>query len=290
MKSFRRHTGGLRFLSMSVVTAICCQCASFVVADQITNHFEASYDLGSATSVDVSGEIGGRLGGSLAKDNTVSVQGQGWYSGQVTVSGENFNLRIDGSASSLCTGTVGLESISKGTCLHHDMFRFVGEGWQQYEYVTFKVKARGFWEHEFSNNDGSVRADLGISAAGQHWEVSYWRATWDPSHDTGERIVSAEVLFTVPISKNILWNDWTIAAQVEAHAINGRIFMHFGDTMSLESILLPDGTTPESHGYQLEFDSGLPSPNLTVPEPSTLVLLGIGAFGLFAWRRRRKAA
>ncbi|MAG93415.1 MAG: hypothetical protein CMJ48_06670, partial [Planctomycetaceae bacterium] len=56
-----------------------------------------------------------------------------------------------------------------------------------------------------------------------------------------------------------------------------------GGTTRLESITFADGTTPESHGFDIEFASGAASPNLLnpggdpspVPEPSTFALLGI---------------
>jgi hypothetical protein len=45
-------------------------------------------------------------------------------------------------------------------------------------------------------------------------------------------------------------------------------------TLALNSITLADGTTPESHGYGLRFESGLLSPN--VPEPSGIALFAVG--------------
>ncbi len=49
-------------------------------------------------------------------------------------------------------------------------------------------------------------------------------------------------------------------------------------TMSLKSITFPDGTTPESHGWAVEFSSGASSPNISsVPEPSSMLLCSIGA-------------
>jgi hypothetical protein len=66
------------------------------------------------------------------------------------------------------------------------------------------------------------------------------------------------------------------------------------DTVSLVSVALPDGHTPESEGFTLSFESGLGSPNLppaAAPDPSSLTLLGIGVVGLLVrgWRRGKKA-
>jgi hypothetical protein len=74
---------------------------------------------------------------------------------------------------------------------------------------------------------------------------------------------------------------------------------NFGDaeadvshTISLVSVTLPDGNTPESEGYTLSFASGLGSPNAppsSVPEPVSLVLLATGLpAGLMVWRRLRR--
>ena len=59
----------------------------------------------------------------------------------------------------------------------------------------------------------------------------------------------------------------------------------FDETFAIESILLPDGTTPESQGYTISNDFGWTSPNL-IPEPSTLLLGAMASLGLLVRRRR----
>jgi hypothetical protein len=67
-------------------------------------------------------------------------------------------------------------------------------------------------------------------------------------------------------------------------------------TAGIESVLLEISSgvwvTPESLGMTVSLDSGMASPNTTVPEPSTLVLVGIGAINVlgYAWRQRQHAA
>jgi hypothetical protein len=53
--------------------------------------------------------------------------------------------------------------------------------------------------------------------------------------------------------------------------------------MRLSSITFAGGRTPESLGYGIQFESGMLSPNLTVPEPSTFILC-VGFVALCAAR------
>jgi hypothetical protein len=87
--------------------------------------------------------------------------------------------------------------------------------------------------------------------------------------------------------------DATLAASVQVDTY-GAASADVSHSISLVSVTLPDGNTPESEGYTLSFESGLGSPNgnvpVAVPEPATLSLAGIGSLCLigYAWRRHRR--
>jgi hypothetical protein len=62
-------------------------------------------------------------------------------------------------------------------------------------------------------------------------------------------------------------------------------------TFSFTAVTLPDGRTPESEGFTVQFESGIASPNaVAVPEPSSLTLFGVATatFAGYFGRRRRK--
>ena len=77
---------------------------------------------------------------------------------------------------------------------------------------------------------------------------------------------------------------WLLELQAVASAnpVEGNYALaEFDHTLTLDAILLPDGSTPESHGMTISFASGALSPNvMQVPEPSVLALLAFGCLVL----------
>jgi len=70
--------------------------------------------------------------------------------------------------------------------------------------------------------------------------------------------------------------------------LSERGFIDGRQTVELTSLTFADGTTPESHGFDVVFESGRSSPNLAVPEPSsfTICALFILSASLAGLRRR----
>ena len=72
---------------------------------------------------------------------------------------------------------------------------------------------------------------------------------------------------------------------------SARAFVENMNTVSFAAVLLGDGTTPESRGAILNFDSGIMSPNspisTTVPEPaSNLAFIALGILGTASYQIR----
>ncbi|WP_442481484.1 PEP-CTERM sorting domain-containing protein [Aeoliella sp. SH292] len=82
--------------------------------------------------------------------------------------------------------------------------------------------------------------------------------------------------------------QWRFSARTLASS--GAISIDAPDFFRIDAITFRDGTTPESHGFSLRFQSGLPSPNLRVPEPSTVVLLIGSVLATYGIRRYRAVA
>jgi hypothetical protein len=80
---------------------------------------------------------------------------------------------------------------------------------------------------------------------------------------------------------------FSMSIEAFAEASNQIATSDASHTLSIESILLPDGTTPESQGMSLAFESGIASPNLRgVPEPGGMALALAIFLGGVARRRR----
>ena len=85
--------------------------------------------------------------------------------------------------------------------------------------------------------------------------------------------------------------DFSFRVETEAESNLG--YANSSASLVLESITFLDGTTPESQGWDIAFESGIESPNIAsaspVPEPSTIALLSIGLLGIggYASRKRR---
>jgi hypothetical protein len=79
---------------------------------------------------------------------------------------------------------------------------------------------------------------------------------------------------------------YTLETALETDATSSTAYIAGLRSAHLVGIAYADGTTPESHGYQIVDLTGFPSPNvaIAIPEPSPLLLAGLGLTLLAAGR------
>lgn len=98
------------------------------------------------------------------------------------------------------------------------------------------------------------------------------------------------IRYLLPVRENVI--SFGVTLRTISVSQNAIARASFSDTAILTGVFLADGTTPESNGMTLVFDSGVPSPNIVVPEAQSITLLGLGLIGaicrvLFRPLRRR---
>jgi hypothetical protein len=131
------------------------------------------------------------------------------------------------------------------------------------------------------------------------------RGNWDPLSltvdgrfdfdgnvgNTGNIVGSAT--FSAPYDSSVRGYPYALETILQADADEGTAYIAGPHSVHLVGITYADGTTPESHGYQIVDLTGFPSPNLAtaVPEPSSLQLAGLSlallALNSLAHRLRR---
>lgn len=134
----------------------------------------------------------------------------------------------------------------------------------------------------------SVQSDASISARFNNELLSFdvgKNAVFNPTGED-QTICAA---FDPTVSLNNGYASYTYLLRATAESSYGFGRADFANTMTLDSITFADGSTPESHGYELVFESGIQSPNVTaVPEPSSFAIFGIGACIVSAGAARRR--
>jgi hypothetical protein len=135
-----------------------------------------------------------------------------------------------------------------------------------------------------------------------NWEVGHYAGTalrvevMDTRHSfviSGNDFWDAKVVFPKVTGEVVLdargQATWNAYIGVEVGSTRGSAIADFFNSMTLDAITFADGTTPESHGWELQFASGISSPNLmftAVPEPSSFSIMAF-AIGLCAVASRR---
>jgi len=122
------------------------------------------------------------------------------------------------------------------------------------------------------------------------FETSY---NWD-NLSVQNGILHGEATFAINYSSIVQGYNYELEYIIRSSAYLGMADIVSDHTLDLVGVTFADGTTPESHGFDVLSASGIQSPNVAgpgpeAPEPPGLGLLGIGALGLLGYRWCRRS-
>ena len=107
-------------------------------------------------------------------------------------------------------------------------------------------------------------------ATGQSYGRVEYQQEWNGFNETLTTSGPTSVSALIQLNK-LLGSDKSATLQgrirAEGFTTGGTVDLVFDHTIRLQSITFPDGSTPESHGFEVVFDSGLFSPNVLSDEP-----------------------
>lgn len=139
-------------------------------------------------------------------------------------------------------------------------------------------------DSHFDTVDLDARVEFGVGSGWDHFESRVIH----PSYNILEIEAAghAQIALTVAPDGRSATGQYFIAVDSDSRLIvgpyGGIAVNDYRNTAGLATVLLPDGTTPESSGMSLSFESGMRSPNIaadsTVPEPTSF--LGWSVFSL----------
>jgi hypothetical protein len=288
-----------------------------VYPEETSNSYSAYPRLGETLSSLTYGFFGGTFGGATRPvfgEATISATGRTLVATALSeTSGGSFGGGVIGgtSASAFWADTISLVWRGEGTAPaapSHVAMRFLLSG-------GFNMNPpNGYYDDPPISNSssGKVYADhyavaSGLfnvrSLPGWHWDnvtadafvtpggVGGVGGYSGPPYGESSQATSFDGIVSL---RNDATGSFNYYAGVEAKASYSSTYSR--STMTMQSLLLPNGFTPESEGWEVVFGSGMLSPNLAaVPEidPNSFgsaFTLVLGALGLLERRARAKAA
>lgn len=214
----------------------------------------------------------GNLGGVL-KDAEIMATAEASASASYKATGNGYSLGVEADLNtqgSVFIGNIGgidtYESPSADidvSANFQDVYRLVGQGTVPFNSTVLNLNLEGLFDSSTTATEFSqvrAKAFLKDRATGDSFLVAEY------ARGFGEEKGTNDVSAFLSISKLLGPNQNTIInAGLRATGFasgEASLKIGFGKTLTLESITFPDGSTPESHGFAIVFESGLVSPNL----------------------------
>ena len=259
----------MRFL---VVVIALLPCAT--QAQELTYGWEASssteifFDNSELLNNIRSGSLGG-----LLSDSYVRVDGAATVSAEVIAVGKGYTFGAAFEATA--TGSVTKDDLTSFSASsisvksgYKDRFQLVGEVQLPAGSVNLNFRLDGIGHTQLDQSQeistSVISVDVEDRDTGLPQGYFEYRQDWNKFNQTLTTSGQPEVSFLATFNK-VLGADragsFRLHLRVDGLISGGTMEAGFDHTVRLESITFPDGSTPESHGLAIVFDSGLLSPN-----------------------------
>lgn len=222
-----------------------------------------------------SGNLGGLLSDSYVRiDGTATVSAEVLAIGKGYTFGAAFNATATGSVTKNDFTSFSASSISVKSG-YKDRFRLVGEAQLPAGSVklNFRLDGIGHTQLDQSQEISTSVISVHIEDRDTGLPQGYfeYRQDWNKFNQTLTTSGQSNVSFLAAFTKTLgadRSGSFRIGFSGDGFVSGGTMQAFFEHTVRLESITFPDGSTPESHGLAIVFDSGLISPNRVAGQQS----------------------